>query len=153
MHWSNVSQGSRWGCPIRTINSFLINRNRQGMPQTLFASSLCNVSAQLLKHIPVQVSSEGYFLSLPQFWPESHDSFCILFTFASTVQICIVHIYPLNRSGTNEVDISKLISLLRFCMSTDKLEAFHTSLEHDYKQITEETGSISDVVQMLCKGG
>ena len=132
------------------------NRTRfgQGMPQTLGTSMLCNASAQLLKHISVQVSSsEGHFLSLPQFWPESHDSFCILFAFASTVQICIVHIYSLNQSGTNEVHISKLISLLRFCMSTDKLEAFHTSLEHDYKQITEETRSISDVVQMICKGG
>ena len=132
------------------------NRTRygQGMPQTLCTSMLCNVSAHLLKHIPLQFRpSEEHFLSLPHFWPEFHDFFCILFGFRSTVQICIVHIYPLNRSGTNEVHISKLISLLRFYMSTDKLETFHTSWEHNYEHITEETGSISNAVQTICKGG
>ena len=132
------------------------NRTRygQGMPQTLCTSMLCNASAHLLKHIPLQFRpSEEHSLSLPQFWTEFHDLFCVLFGFASTIQICLVHIYPSTWSSKNEVDISKLISLLRFYMSTDKLVTFHTSSEHHYEQITEKAGSISDVVQMICKGG
>ena len=72
------------------------NRTRygQGMPQTLCTTMLCNASAHLLKHIPLQFRpSEEHFLSLPQFWTEFHDFFCILFGFASTVQICIVPNY------------------------------------------------------------
>ena len=132
------------------------NRTRygQGMPQTLCTSMLCNASVHFLKHIPLQFRpSEEHFLSLPQFWTEFYDCFCILFGFASTVQICIVHNYPFTWSGTNEVNISKLISLLRFCMSTDKLVTFHTSWKHNYEHITEETGCMSDAVQTICKGG
>ena len=132
------------------------NRTRygQGMPQTLCTSMLCNVSAHLLKHIPLQFRpSEEHFLSLPQFWTEFHDFFCILFGFANTVQICIVHIYPSTRSGTNEVNIFKLISLLSFYMFMDKRETLQTPSDHQSEDKTEKTGSISDTLQMICTGG
>ena len=82
-----------------------------------------------------------------------HDFFCIVFGFSSSIQICILQLYPVTRPSTNEVNIFKLISLLSFCMLMDKRETLQTPLEYLLEDKTEKTRSISDVVQNVCMGG
>ena len=62
-------------------------------------------------------------------------------------------LYPVTRSSTNEVNIFKLISLLSFHMFSDKPETLQTLLDNILEDRTEETGCLSDVVQMICTGG
>ena len=76
-----------------------------------------------------------------------------MFGFASSIQICIVQCYPATRYSTNEVNIFKLISLLSFHMFSDKPETLQTSLENILEDEIEETGCLSDVVQIICTGG
>ena len=62
-------------------------------------------------------------------------------------------LYPVTRSSTNEVNIFKLISLLSFCTFMDKHKTWQTPSEYLSEDRTENTGSISDVVQNVCMGG
>ena len=94
-----------------------------------------------------------HFESLPCFWMKCHDFFCIMFGFSSFIQIFMEQLYPVTRSSTNEVNIFKLISLLSFHMFMDKHETLQTPSEYLSEDRTENTGSISDVVQNVCIGG
>ena len=76
-----------------------------------------------------------------------------MFGFLSFIQICIVQCYPATKYSTNEVNIFKLISLLSFCMLMDKCEMLQTTSGYESEDRTEETRSISDLVQNVCMGG
>ena len=118
--------------------------------QTCCAVSLHTISSTSqcsLGHLRV------HFESLPCFWTEFHDFFCIMFVFLSSIQICMIQLYPVTRSSTNEVNILKLISLLSFCMLMDKHETLQTLSDHQSEDKTEKTGSITDALQMICTGG
>ena len=118
--------------------------------QTCCAVSLHTISSTSqcsLGHLRV------HFESLPCFWTKCHDSFCITFGFGSSIQICILQLYPVTRSSTNEVNIFKLISLLSFYMFMDKRETLQTPSEYQSEDKTKNTRSISDVIQNVCMGG
>ena len=118
--------------------------------QTCCAVSLHTISSTSqcsLGHLQV------HFESLPCFWTEFHDSFCIMFGFSSAIQSCMEQLYPVTKSSTNEVNILKLISLLSFCMLMDKREILQTLSDHQSEDKTEKTGSISDTLQMIYTGG
>ena len=118
--------------------------------QTCCAVSLHTISSTSqcsLGHLQV------HFESLPCFWTEFHDFFCIMFRFSSSIQICMIQLYPVTRSSTNEVNIFELISLLSFHMFTDNPATLQTYLDQWWEDRTEKTGSVTHVVQTICTGG